>query len=62
MKNVKCKKQITYPIVNIVFIFDLQMSNNCSSEGFGMQKSKDDMSSISAKSTIIFSQSSRVFS
>jgi hypothetical protein len=33
------------------------MSNNCNNAGFGMQKSKDDMSRVLAKSTIVFSWS-----
>ncbi len=57
MKNVEDKEHITDPTVNIIFIFDLQMSNNCRSEGFRMQRSKDDMSSILAKSATIFAQS-----
>jgi len=40
--------------VNIIFILDLQMSNNYNSVGFGMQRSKDDMLGASTKSTIIF--------
>jgi hypothetical protein len=33
------------------------MNNNWRSEGYGMQKSKDDLSRILAKSTTIFAQS-----
>ncbi len=54
MKNVRNKEQITYPIVNIVFIFYLQMNNNCKSVGYGMQRSKDDMSYILAKLATMF--------
>jgi hypothetical protein len=36
MKNVENKKQIIDPMVNTIFIFDLQMSNNYKSEGFGI--------------------------
>jgi len=53
MKNAANKKQITNPMVNTIFIFDLQMNNNCRSVEFGMYKSKDDMLSILGKSTII---------
>ncbi len=61
MNNVKDREQIINPIVNKVFIFYLQMNNNCRSLGFGMQRTKYDMSSILAQSTIIFAQSSGVF-
>jgi hypothetical protein len=54
MKNVKNKEQITNPLVNTNFIFDLQMNNNYNNEGFGMQRSKDDMSSVLAQSTTTF--------
>ncbi len=47
--------------MNIVFIFDLQMSNNYKSVGFGMQIFKDDMSSVSVESIAIFAQSPRIF-
>ncbi len=56
MKNDEDKEYITDPIVNIVFIFDLQKSNNCNSTRFGMQKSTYDMSSVSVKSIAIFIQ------
>jgi hypothetical protein len=36
MKNDEDKEQITDLAVNTIFIFDLQMSNNCRSGGFGM--------------------------
>jgi hypothetical protein len=61
MKNAKNKEQIIDPIMNTIFIFDLQMNNNCRSGGFGMQKFKDDMSGILAKLVVVFTQSSRVF-
>jgi hypothetical protein len=54
MKNVEEKKQITNPAMNTIFIFDLQMNNNYRSVGFGMQRSKDDMSCVSAKSVVVF--------
>ncbi len=57
MKNVKNKEQITNPMVNTIFIFDLQMNNNYKCVGFGMQRSKDDMSGISIESIIIFAWS-----
>jgi hypothetical protein len=46
--------------MNTFFIFGLQMNNNYNNVGL-MQRSKDDMSGISAKSTRIFAQSLRVF-
>ncbi len=61
MKNDEDKKQIMGPIVNIVFIFDLQTSNNCNSAKFGMQKSTNDMSGVSAESTSIFAWSLGIF-
>ncbi len=60
MKNVENKEQITDSIVNIVFIFNLHMNNNCKSARFGMLRSKDDMSGILAESAT-FTRSSRVF-
>ncbi len=64
MKNDEDKEQIIDPIMNTIFIFDLQISNNYSSARFGMQRSKDDMSSISVElakesvqSPVVFSQS-----
>ncbi len=49
-------------MVNIILIFDLQMTkksmnNNCKGEGFGMQRSNDDLTQISAESTEVFAQS-----
>ncbi len=60
MKNVEDQEQID-PAVNTIFIFDLQMSNNCRIARFGMKRSKDDMLGILTESTTIFVQSSRVF-
>jgi len=37
------------------------VNNNYKSEGFGMQRSKDDMSGILVESLIVFAKSSRVF-
>ncbi len=66
MQNTKDEKQMEDPVVNTILIFDLEMinksvSNNCKSEGFGMQRSKDDLSRISAKLAEIFTQSLGVF-
>jgi hypothetical protein len=36
MKNDENEKQITNPMVNIIFIFNMQISNNCNSARFGM--------------------------
>jgi hypothetical protein len=46
-------------IVNTILIFDLHMtnksvSNNYGYEGFGMQRSKDDMSKVSIKLVEVF--------
>ncbi len=46
MKNVEDKKQIINLVVNTIFVFDLQMSNNYNNARFGMQRSKDDMSDV----------------
>jgi hypothetical protein len=59
MKNVEEKKQIKDSTMNIVFIFIMHMSNkstnnNCKNVGFGMQRSKDDMLRILAKSVVVF--------
>ncbi len=61
MKNVEDKEQIIDSTVNIVFIFDLHMNNNCKTVRFGMLKSKDDMLGILAESATTFIRSSRVF-
>jgi hypothetical protein len=61
MKNDEDKEKIIDPKVNRIFIFYLQMNNNCNCIGFGMQKFIDDMLNISAESATIFIQSSRVF-
>ncbi len=59
MKNAKDKEQIKDPMVNTIFIFNLQrnnksMSNNCKSARFGMKTFKDDMTRVSIESTTIF--------
>jgi len=42
-------------VVNTIFNFDLQMyNNNCSSLGFGMKRSKNDMLRILDESTTRF--------
>ncbi len=61
MKNDEDKEEITNLVVNTVFIFDLQKSNNCNNVGFGMQKSTDDMLGISSKSIVVFPRSLGVF-
>ncbi len=61
MKKDEDKEQIVDPTMNIVFIFDLQMNNNCRIAGFGMQRFKDDMLSILVKLLGIFAWSSSVF-
>ncbi len=57
MKNAEFKEQIIDLAMNIVFIFNLQMNNNCNNAKFGMQRFLDDMSSISTKSVAVFAQS-----
>ncbi len=57
MKNVEDREQIIDRMVNTIFIFNLQMSNNYRSARFGMQRSKDDVSCVLVESTIIFTQS-----
>ncbi len=44
MKNDENKEHIINPTMNIIFIFYLQMNNNCNNARFGMQQCKDDMS------------------
>ncbi len=60
MKNVEDREQIIDRMVNTIFIFNLQMSNNYRSAIFGMQRSKDDVSCVLVESTIIFTQSLRI--
>jgi hypothetical protein len=53
-------------IVNTILIFNLQMtnkfvSNNYKSEGFGMQRSKDDMLKVSIALVEVFTQSLGIF-
>jgi hypothetical protein len=65
MWSIKDEEQMEDLVVNIILIFDLQMtnkfvSNNCRSEGFGMQRFEDDLLTVSTESTMIFTQPSRV--
>jgi hypothetical protein len=64
MKNVEDEKQSKNHVVNIMFIFDLQMNNKSMNNNdrngrFGIQRS--DMSEVLAKLAIIFVKSSNVF-
>ncbi len=61
MKNDEDKKQITNPMVNTIFIFNMQKNNNCNNARFGMEKSTDDMSTVLTESIAIFIWSSGVF-
>jgi hypothetical protein len=54
MKNDEDKEQIIDPMMNAVFIFNLQKNNNYNNARFGMQKSIDDVSGLSNESTTIF--------
>ncbi len=61
MQNTKDEEQRENLMVNIILIFDLQMTkksmnNNCKGEGFGMQRSNDDLTQVSAESTEVFAQ------
>ncbi len=61
MKTVEDKEWIIDPVMNIVFIVNLQMSNNCKSAKFGMERFNDDMSGVLAKSIATFILSLKVF-
>jgi hypothetical protein len=61
MKNDEDKEQITNLTMNTIFIFNLQINNNCNNAKFAMQGSKDDMSGVLVESTRIFTYSSRIF-
>ncbi len=55
INNIKDEEQMKDLVVNTILILELQMinkfiSNNCRSEEFGMQRSKDDISRVSIKS------------
>jgi hypothetical protein len=59
MQNIKDDEQMEDFAVNTILIFNLHMtnksvSNNYKSERFGMQRFEDDLSSILAESTKIF--------
>jgi hypothetical protein len=47
--------------MNTIFIFNLQINNNCNNAKFVMEGSKDDMSSVLVESTRVFTYSSRIF-
>jgi hypothetical protein len=53
-------------MINTILIFDLHMTNNSlnnnfRSEGFGIQRSKDNLSRVSVELAEIFAQLSGVF-
>ncbi len=59
MQNTEDEEHMEDLMVNTILIFDLQMTNksvnnNCRSEGFGMQRSKDDLSKVFTESTEVF--------
>ncbi len=65
-QNIEHEEQIKDLAVNIMLIFYLEvtnksMSNNCKSEGFGMQRAEDDQLGILAEYLEVFTQSSGVF-
>jgi hypothetical protein len=60
MRNDEDKKQLIDPMVNIVFISNLQMSNNGSNVGFGIEKSINEMLGILIELTTIFFSSLKV--
>jgi hypothetical protein len=54
------------PMVNIILILELHMTNesvnnNYKNNGFGMQRSEDELSKVSDELAKVFVQSSRVF-
>ncbi len=66
MQSTKDEEQMEDHAINIILTFDLEMtnksmSNNCKSEGFGMQRFEDGLSWISTKLATVFTQSSSVF-
>ncbi len=66
MWHIKDEEQMKDLEVNIALISYLYMTNksvsdNYSNEGFGMQKSENNLSGVLIKSTKIFAQSSKVF-
>ncbi len=62
MQSIEDEEQMEDPTINIILIFDLQMtnkfmSNNCKSEGFGMKKFENDMLRVSNESLDLLAQS-----
>ncbi len=56
MQSVEDEEQMKDPVINIVLILELQMTNklvgnNCKSGEFGMQRSKDDLLKVLVEST-----------
>jgi hypothetical protein len=61
MQSIEDDEHMKDLAVNIILIFDLHMTNksvknNYKSEGFGIQRSKDDMSRVSTESAKVFTQ------
>jgi hypothetical protein len=61
MQSIEDDEHMKDLAVNIILIFDLHMinkyvNNNYKSEGFGIQRSKDDMSRVSTESAKVFTQ------
>jgi hypothetical protein len=59
MQSIAVEEYIKDPMVNTILVFDLHMtnksvSNNYRSEGFGIQRSKDDLLGVSAESIKVF--------
>jgi hypothetical protein len=59
MQSIAVEEYIKDPMVNTILVFDLHMtnksvSNNYISEGFGIQRSKDDLLGVSAESIKVF--------
>jgi hypothetical protein len=59
MQSIAVEEYIKDPMVNTILVFDLHMtnkfvSNNYKSEGFGIQRSKDDLLGVSAESIKVF--------
>jgi hypothetical protein len=62
MQSTEDEEQLEILMVNTILILNLWMinkstNNNYRSEAFGMQRSKDDLSWVSAKSTKVFAKS-----
>jgi len=61
MQSIEDDEHMKHLAINIILIFDLHMTNkfvsdNYKSEGFGIQRSKDDMSEVSTESAKVFTQ------